>query len=54
MHSGVAPKVVAGAALSKEYTAENLPLVEKGARGCEQRRQSAAELVVELGLQREI
>ena len=31
LHSGLAPKVVAGAALSKEYTAENLPLVEKGA-----------------------
>ena len=32
LHSGQAPKVVAGAALSKEYTEENLPLVEAGAR----------------------
>ena len=31
LHSGQAPKVVAGAALSKEYTEENLPLVQAGA-----------------------
>merc|ERR1740123_2378694 len=30
LHSGEAPKVVAGQALSKEYTEENLDLVEKG------------------------
>ena len=30
LHSGLAPKVVAGAALSTEYTEENLPLVEAG------------------------
>jgi len=32
LHSGGAPKVVAGAALSKEYTEENLPLVDQGAK----------------------
>ena len=31
LHSNEAPKVVAGAALAKEYTGENLPLVRKGA-----------------------
>merc|ERR1719412_993205 len=31
LHSCMAPKVVAGQALSKEYTTENIELVEKGA-----------------------
>jgi len=30
LHSGLAPKVVAGAALAREYREENLPLVEAG------------------------